>query len=245
MTDTFTNAQAAVDYIRAAGAPRPVIGITLGSGLGHFATQVEDAIRIPYAEIPHFPATTVEGHSGHLVLGTINEIPVAVMQGRVHAYEGYHVGEITFPTRVLGLLGCKTLVVTNAAGGINTGFRQGSLVAISDHINFTGMNALYGPNEPRFAMTHGAVADLLVVARAHAEARSPRHETLLACMSLALADDACAELRVGVSALLEARNQHGLARSLRRDPIEEEADALRVPDFARKDRFPGGVTAPV
>jgi purine-nucleoside phosphorylase len=156
MIDTFAYAQSAVDYIRAAGAPRPAIGITLGSGLGHFAAQVQDAVRIPYAEIPHFPATTVEGHSGNLVLGTINEVPVAVMQGRVHAYEGYQVAEITFPTRVLGLLGCKTLVVTNAAGGINTGFRQGSLVAISDHINFTGMNALYGPNEPRFAMKHGA-----------------------------------------------------------------------------------------
>jgi purine-nucleoside phosphorylase len=156
MIDTFAYAQSAVDYIRATGAARPAIGITLGSGLGHFATQVQDAIRIPYAEIPHFPATTVEGHSGHLVLGTINEVPVAVMQGRVHAYEGYHVAEITFPTRVLGLLGCKTLIVTNAAGGINNVYRQGSLVAISDHINLTGINAASGPNEPRFGMTHGA-----------------------------------------------------------------------------------------
>jgi purine-nucleoside phosphorylase len=156
MTDTYSNAQSAVDYIRAAGAARPTIGITLGSGLGSFANQVEDPLRIPYAEIPHFPRTTVEGHSGNLVLGTINGVHVAVMQGRVHAYEGYPVNEVTFATRVLGLIGCKTLIVTNAAGGINTGFRQGSLVTISDHINFTGMNALYGPNEPRFAMVHGA-----------------------------------------------------------------------------------------
>ena len=156
MTDNYSNALAAVEYIRAAGATRPAVGITLGSGLGSFATHVDDALRIPYAEIPHFPRTTVEGHSGNLVLGNINGTPVAVMQGRVHAYEGYSVTEVTFATRVLGLLGCRTLVVTNAAGGINTGFRQGSLVTISDHINFTGMNALYGPNEPRFAVVHGA-----------------------------------------------------------------------------------------
>jgi purine-nucleoside phosphorylase len=156
MTDLYSNAQDAVDYIRAAGATRPAIGITLGSGLGSFATQVEGALRIPYAEIPHFPRTTVEGHSGNLVLGTIAGIPVAVMQGRVHAYEGYPVAEVVFPTRVLGLLGCKTLIVTNAAGGINTGYGQGSLVAISDHINLTGTNAVYGPNEPRFAAVAGA-----------------------------------------------------------------------------------------
>jgi purine-nucleoside phosphorylase len=156
MTDLYTNAQSAVDYIRAAGAVRPTIGIILGSGLGSFATQVQSALSIPYAEIPHFPRSTVEGHSGNLVLGTIAEVPVAVMQGRVHAYEGYPLSEVTFPTRVLGLLGCKTLIVTNAAGGINTGYRQGSLVAIADHINLTGSNAALGPNEPRFASIPGA-----------------------------------------------------------------------------------------
>jgi purine-nucleoside phosphorylase len=156
MTDQFTNAQSAADYIRAAADVQPRIGIILGSGLGNFATQVQDATRIPYPEIPHFPTSTVEGHSGHLVLGTIAKVPVVVMQGRVHAYEGYPLSQVTFPTRVLGLLGCKTLIVTNAAGGINTGYRQGSLVAISDHINLTGSNAVVGPNEPRFAMVVGA-----------------------------------------------------------------------------------------
>jgi purine-nucleoside phosphorylase len=156
MTDLYSNAHSAVDYIRAAGAVRPSIGIILGSGLGSFATQVESAITIPYAEIPHFPRSTVVGHSGNLVLGTIAGIPVAVMQGRVHAYEGYPLSEVTFPTRVLGLLGCKTLIVTNAAGGINTSYKQGSLVAISDHINLTGTNAALGPNEPRFAVVPGA-----------------------------------------------------------------------------------------
>jgi purine-nucleoside phosphorylase len=156
MTDLYNNAQSAADYIRVATDIKPHIGIILGSGLGNFATQVQDAIRIPYAEIPHFPRSTVEGHSGHLVLGTIAGIPVAVMQGRVHAYEGYLLNEVTFPTRVLGLIGCKTLIVTNAAGGINPNYRQGSLVAISDHINFTGTNAALGPNEPRFAAIPGA-----------------------------------------------------------------------------------------
>jgi purine-nucleoside phosphorylase len=156
MSDIYSKAQSAVDYIRAAGAVRPAVGIILGSGLGSFAAQVQGALTIPYAEIPHFPRSTVEGHSGNLVLGTVAEIPVAVMQGRVHAYEGYSLSDVTFPTRVLGLLGCKTLIITNAAGGINNVYRQGSLVAISDHINLTGINAAAGPNEPRFGMAHGA-----------------------------------------------------------------------------------------
>jgi purine-nucleoside phosphorylase len=155
MTDLYSKAQSAADYIRVATDLAPVIGIILGSGLGNFATQVANALRIPYAEIPHFPRSTVEGHSGHLVLGTIAGVPVAVMQGRVHAYEGYPLSEVTFPARVLGLLGCKTLIVTNAAGGINTGYRQGLLVALSDHINLTGSNAALGPNEPRFATAPG------------------------------------------------------------------------------------------
>ena len=156
MTDLYNKAQSAAEYIRAAGVAKPAVGIILGSGLGSFASQVNDAMRIPYAEIPHFPRSTVEGHSGNLVLGILAGVSVAVMQGRVHAYEGYTLAEVTFPTRVLGLLGCKTLIVTNAAGGINTGYCQGSLVALSDHINLTGSNAALGPNEPRFAAVPGA-----------------------------------------------------------------------------------------
>jgi purine-nucleoside phosphorylase len=156
MSDLFTQAQSAADYIRVAADLAPQIGIILGSGLGNFAEHIHDATRIPYAEIPHFPTSTVQGHSGHLVLGTIAGVPVAVMQGRVHAYEGYPLSQVTFPTRVLGLLGCKTLIVTNAAGGVNTGYKQGLLVAISDHINLTGTNAALGPNEPRFASLAGA-----------------------------------------------------------------------------------------
>jgi purine-nucleoside phosphorylase len=156
MNDLYTRAQSAANYVRSKTQVQPVIGIILGSGLGNFATHVTHATRIPYAEIPHFPRSTVEGHSGHLVLGHISGIPVAVMQGRVHAYEGYDMSQVTFPTRVLGLLGCKTLVVTNAAGGIRTSLERGNIVAISDHINLTGTNAALGPNEPRFTMVSGA-----------------------------------------------------------------------------------------
>ena len=155
-TDLFGKAQAAAEYIRSKTTLLPTIGIILGSGLGNFATHVKSATRIPYADIPHFPQSTVVGHSGHLVLGNIAGVPVAVMQGRVHAYEGYTMDQVTFPTRVLGLLGCKTLIVTNAAGGIRTNLTQGSIVAISDHINLTGTNAALGPNEPRFSMVPDA-----------------------------------------------------------------------------------------
>jgi purine-nucleoside phosphorylase len=156
MVDTFSKAQEAVDHILSQIGLPPTLGIILGSGLGGFAAQVEDAVEIPYALIPHFPQSTVAGHSGQLVLGTIGGISVAVMQGRVHAYEGYSMEQVTFPTRVLGLLGCRSLIVTNAAGGIRNNIPQGSLVAISDQINLTGTNAAMGPNDSRFACVPGA-----------------------------------------------------------------------------------------
>jgi purine-nucleoside phosphorylase len=151
-TDLFVHAQTAVGYIRAHCVISPKLAIILGSGLGNFASQVQNATTIPYANIPHFPRSTVEGHSGQLILGTIGNIPVAVMQGRVHAYEGYSMPQVTFPVRVLGLLGVEKLIVTNAAGGINPSYGQGAIVAISDHINLTGSNAAGGPNESRFGL---------------------------------------------------------------------------------------------
>ena len=154
MTDIFNRAQAAASFIRSRSSATPIIGIILGSGLGDFGSHVEDATTVPYAEIPHFPQSTVVGHSGNLILGSVNGVPVAVMQGRVHAYEGYPITDVVFPTRVLGLLGCQALVVTNAAGGIHP-YPPGSLVAISDHINLTGTNAALGANEPRFATRPG------------------------------------------------------------------------------------------
>lgn len=153
MPDQYTRAQAAVESIRAIAPLVPAVGIILGSGLGNFASAVHAPATIPYADIPHWPLSTVVGHAGRLILGHVAGVPVAVMQGRVHAYEGYTIDEVTFPARVLGLLGCTVLIVTNAAGGIRSDIPQGSLVAISDHINLTGTNAALGPNEPRFART--------------------------------------------------------------------------------------------
>lgn len=156
MHEIYKRAQDAAGHIRQRSPNAPAIGIILGSGLGNFANRVQQPVSIPYSEIPHFPQSTVVGHSGKLILGHIHGVPVAVMQGRVHAYEGYTMPEVTFPTRVLGLLGCRTLIVTNAAGGIRPDLPQGGLVAISDHINLTGMNAAVGPNEPRFGVATGS-----------------------------------------------------------------------------------------
>src|SRR5665213_3189474 len=156
MSDQYTRCSAATDHIRSLHAAKPTLGIILGSGLGNFATQVENPTTIPYADIPGWPLSTVQGHSGKLVLGTIGGVSVAVMQGRVHAYEGYAMSEVVFPTRVLALLGCTGLIVTNAAGGINKSFGQGGLVCICDHINLTGTNAALGPNEPSFATKPGS-----------------------------------------------------------------------------------------
>jgi len=138
------------------GLLRPRIGIVLGSGLGAVADVVAESIAVPYAQIPHFPQSTVEGHSGRIVAGLLGGIPVVVMQGRVHYYEGYSPQQVTFPMRVLGALGLQAVILTNAAGGIQEGYRVGQLVALRDHINFMGWNPLIGPNEPRFAVRPGA-----------------------------------------------------------------------------------------
>ncbi len=126
------------------------IALVLGSGLGAFADDLQDAVSIPYEEIPGFARSTVEGHAGRLVLGKVGGIPLAAMQGRFHYYEGYSFEEVVFPIRVLGLLGIKSLILTNAAGGINVAFEQGSLMVISDHLNLMGVNPLRGKNDERF-----------------------------------------------------------------------------------------------
>ncbi|HEX8175596.1 MAG TPA: purine-nucleoside phosphorylase [Pyrinomonadaceae bacterium] len=125
-------------------------GVVLGSGLGAFADDLDDSVVIPYEEIPGFAHPTVEGHAGRLVLGRVRGATVAVLQGRFHFYEGYSRDEVTFPMRVFGLMGIKSVVLTNAAGGINIGFDQGSLMIISDHLNLMGTNPLLGPNDERF-----------------------------------------------------------------------------------------------
>ena len=135
---------------------RPRVGIVLGSGLGAAAEAVSDAVIVPYGEIPHFPQSTVAGHSGRIVAGLLGGAPVAIMQGRVHYYEGYSPAQVTFPLRVLGMLGIRAVVLTNAAGGIKEGYRVGQLVALGDHINMMRWNPLIGPNEARFAIRAGA-----------------------------------------------------------------------------------------
>jgi purine-nucleoside phosphorylase len=136
----------AAQLLRSRTPLQPAMGIILGSGLGAFADSLEGAVSVPYAEIPHFPASTVVGHGGALVIGRCQGVPVAVMKGRVHFYEGYSLEQVVFPARVLGRLGIETLLVTNAAGAVNTTFAPGDLMVIEDHINLLG-NPLVGPNE--------------------------------------------------------------------------------------------------
>ncbi len=122
----------------------------MGSGLGAFADEVENKVVIPYDEIPHFQKSTVEGHAGQLVLGEVAGVSVAVQQGRFHFYEGYEMAQVIFPVRVFGLLGVKSLILTNAAGSVDTDFKQGTLMLIRDHINLMGVNPLRGANDERF-----------------------------------------------------------------------------------------------
>jgi purine-nucleoside phosphorylase len=143
--------EAAAEEVRRRTQHRPRIGLILGSGLNPLAQSVEGADRVPYDEIPYFPQPTVEGHVGQLVLGRLEEMPVIIMQGRVHFYEGYPMQQVVFPVRVMQVLGIETLIVTNAAGGLNPAFKPGDLMLITDHINLVGMagsNPLFGPNDP-------------------------------------------------------------------------------------------------
>jgi purine-nucleoside phosphorylase len=148
----FVRAERAAMFILAKTKVRPRIGLVLGSGLGAFANELAGAARIDYAKIPHFPRSTAIGHAGRLVIGRVGAVPVAAMQGRVHFYEGYTMPEVIFPMRVMARMGIRAVILTNAAGGINTGFKQGCLVALRDHINLQGTNPLIGPNEDRFGM---------------------------------------------------------------------------------------------
>jgi len=183
MPDPYALASTAADYIRSRHPTVPTLGIILGSGLGHFAAQVENPTTLAYTDIPGWPRSTVEGHSGKLVLGSIGGVAVAVMQGRVHPYEGYAIDQVSFPTRVLGLLGCRTLIVTNAAGGINTSYGEGAIVCIRDHINLTGLNAAAGHNEPRFAVHPQAGLRFFDMTTAY----SPRLRTLASAEAARLA----------------------------------------------------------
>ena len=151
MIDYYGRVLEAAEHVR----PRcgtPDVGIVLGSGLGDFTSALRESVTIPYGEIPHWPASAVVGHAGNLVVGTLGGKRVAALSGRAHFYEGHTMQVATFATRVLGLIGMKQLILTNAAGGINLNFKPGTLMVIDDHINLMGTNPLVGPNDERFGM---------------------------------------------------------------------------------------------
>jgi purine-nucleoside phosphorylase len=160
---TLNEYDEAAQAIRAATDLRPRIGLVLGSGLSGLADSLEETTFLPYEAIPHFPVSTVEGHAGRLGLGKLAGVPVCVMQGRFHYYEGYTTQQTTFPVRVMARLGIETLILTNAAGGVNPSFRAGDLMVIEDHINFMGMageNPLWGPNLSAFGLRFPSMTDV-------------------------------------------------------------------------------------
>jgi purine-nucleoside phosphorylase len=148
----YDEVEAAADAIRSRVRELPQIAIVLGSGLGEFANSLTGGVSMPYAELPNWPASRVIGHEGRLVIGTSRGRTIAALAGRSHAYEGHDMRTVTFAVRALGLLGVKILILTNAAGGVNTGFLQGALMVIDDHINLIGQNPLVGANDDRFGV---------------------------------------------------------------------------------------------
>jgi purine-nucleoside phosphorylase len=169
----YEQVQEAITAIQQHTPLKPAVALILGSGLGDLATEIADAVAVPYAEIPHFARSTVVGHTGRLLLGTLEHVPVVAMQGRFHMYEGYPLSLLTLPVRVMRLLGAHTLIVTNAAGGVNAAYKAGDFMLIRDHINMPGLagsNPLIGPNDERFGtrfapMTQAYDAELRSLAR--------------------------------------------------------------------------------
>ena len=163
----YDRAARALEHIRcAAGDFKPRVAVVLGSGLGSVADEVEDARILSAAEIPGWPRSTAPGHAGRVVMGTLEGCPVILLQGRVHCYEGYSMREVTFPVRVLGMMGVRQYVATNASGGVNPELAPGDIAAVRDHINLMGANPLVGPSEPRWNvrfpdMTHAYSPRLL------------------------------------------------------------------------------------
>ena len=149
---SYEKAQEAADFIRKQYDKEIKVAVVLGSGLGAFGDDLENAVKIPYEEIPHFQKSNVEGHAGQLVLGEVGGVSVAVQQGRFHFYEGYEMEKVIFPVRTFGVLGVKSLILTNAAGSVDTDYRQGTLMLIRDHINLFGENPLRGENDERFGV---------------------------------------------------------------------------------------------
>jgi purine-nucleoside phosphorylase len=156
----YDQVQEAAAVVRARAGTVPETALVLGSGLGDFAGTLGDAVSLPYGDLPNWPRSNVIGHDGRLVIGTAAGARVAALAGRCHAYEGHGLGTVTFATRVLGVLGVKRVILTNAAGGINTGFSQGALMVIDDHLNLTGGNPLVGENDERFGLRFPDMTDV-------------------------------------------------------------------------------------
>ncbi|MCO6510665.1 MAG: purine-nucleoside phosphorylase [Aridibacter famidurans] len=175
----YERASEAAEYIKKKYPHDIDVALVLGSGLGAFAELVEDAVKIPYDEIPHFPVSTVEGHAGRLVLGKIGNVSVAIQQGRFHYYEGYDIKDVVLPMRVFGVLGVETVILTNAAGSVLTTFKRGRLMLIRDHINLMGVSPLRGENDERFGprfpdMTHVYDIELQRIAKQEANGIAER-----------------------------------------------------------------------
>jgi purine-nucleoside phosphorylase len=170
--DLYERIRDAVDFIKTQEPSIPQVGVVLGSGLGEFAESVADKTAIAYADIPHFKSVSVAGHTGRLVMGKLGPVPVAVLQGRFHYYEGHEISDVVFPVRVLAALGIRSLLLTNAAGGIHPELQPGDLMIIRDHINLMGLNPLRGANDerlgPRFpdmsAVYDAAFQDIIAAA---------------------------------------------------------------------------------
>lgn len=174
----------ATEAIQARAPQKPLVGIILGSGLGDLATEIENAVALPYEEIPYFARSTVAGHAGRLLIGTLAGVPVVIMQGRFHLYEGYNATQITLPVRVMHQLGAQTLIVTNAAGGVNPEYKPGDVMLMSDHIflpGMVGMSPLVGPHDERFGVRFPAVANAY-----NAELRALAREAAHDCPGLRL-----------------------------------------------------------
>jgi purine-nucleoside phosphorylase len=170
----YRRVERAAEVISSRGDGKPRIALVLGSGLGAFADELQEKVVVPYDQIPGFARSTVQGHAGQLVIGKSGGVPLVAMQGRFHYYEGYPLEQVVFPIRTFGLLGVQTVVLTNAAGGINVQFDKGALMVISDHLNLMGASPLRGPHDERFGarfpdMTEVYARDLqeMVVAEAH------------------------------------------------------------------------------
>lgn len=170
MSSLKEKVQESAAYIKSKISITPEVGLVLGSGLGVLAEEITDAVNLNYADIPHFPVSTVAGHSGVLVIGKLGDKPVVVQKGRFHFYEGYDMDTVTFCIRVMRELGVKTVILTNAAGGINPTYSPGELMLIADHVNFMGTNPLIGPNDEYFGtrfpdMAHAYPEELREVVR--------------------------------------------------------------------------------